>query len=139
VTSYNILYDTSPNGSFTRLQPQGLVSVGYAYGLTPNVPYYFRIQALNDYGSSMSETFPNNAAPQAFTLQSATTPNNPTAPVPSTGISNEVDVTWQRPTTYSSSANTITCSPGGPQNPAPPIPNQEAITYNVWRSDTTPV
>jgi len=139
VTGYNILYDTSESGSFQSLQSQGLVTTGYVTGLTPDVPYYFRVQALNDYGSGTSSTFAVSGTAVPFTLKSATTPNAPSVPAATTTLKNEIDVTWNKPTDYSNSANTITCTPGGAQSPAPPIPGAESITYNVWRGSTSTV
>ncbi len=142
VTGYNILYDTASNGSFQSLQSTGLVTTAYCCNnMTPNVPYYFKIQALNDYGSGTSPAFaiPANGTPIAFTPINATTPQNPTSVAATTNVQNEIDVTWQRPVNYSNSANTITCTPGGAMSPAPPIPSQDPIQYNVWRSLSTPV
>jgi len=137
-TGYNILYDTSPNGSFQQLYPEGLVTTGYV-PLSPNVPYYFRIQALNDYGSGTSESYPTNLTAHSFVLNNATIPSNPTVPVPVTpSLKNEIDITWNRPTTYTGSANTVTCDPTGSETVSQ-IPGAESITYNVWRGTSTPV
>lgn len=141
VSQYAIQYDVSQNGLFTASQQVGPVTSGYVSGLTPDVPYYFKVEALNDYGSASSEIL------GPYTPKSSTTPGDPnTATLTATGgggsnpaaLSNEIDLTWTRPTSFASGADQLTCSPGG-NSTANPIPSQENITYNIWRSTTSTV
>jgi len=139
VSQYAIQYDIAQNGSFTASQQVGPVTSGYVTGLTPSVQYYFKVEALNDYGSASSDIL------GPYQARSSTTPGDPASLLASGGggsspaaVANEIDLSWTRPVNFASGYDQVTCSPGG-NSSANPIPSQESITYNIWRSTTSTV
>ena len=112
VDFYAIIYDTDPNGTFSNGYPVGNVTEAYfPRPLNPGVTYYFRIEASNGYGDSVSSEIGSikaiatttPAAPQQLSGQGATT-----------NLTNRIRLTWQTPTMYKGTSPTLTCvDPGG--------------------------
>jgi prepilin-type N-terminal cleavage/methylation domain-containing protein len=135
VSSYAILWDTSATGNFTSVYQAGTNSTAFLAGLTPNVPYYFKLEAVNDYGAALS------AAVGPYTPKNATTPEDP--PVASmyasggggsnpAAVTSEVDLQWQRPMATVSPSDQATCDPA--PNVTTGILTAEAMGYNIWRA-----
>jgi prepilin-type N-terminal cleavage/methylation domain-containing protein len=135
VSNYAILWDTASNGPFTSVWQAGNSSSAYLPGLTPNQPYYFKVEAINDYGAAMS----NIVGP--YTPKNATTPENPPAASMSASggggsnpaaIISQINLGWQRPVAAVAPSNQATCDPG--PNQTTQILPAEAISYSINRA-----
>ncbi|HEX8155414.1 MAG TPA: fibronectin type III domain-containing protein, partial [Thermoanaerobaculia bacterium] len=121
---YKIIYDVASAPGFTCETTTFTNTFGYVFGgdgscppLVPDVPYKFRVVALNSFGSGTSPqvtaTPKNNTKPKPVVLTSATTTLN-----------GKVTLTWQRPTEDVSGS--VTCGPTEP-------PPAETEGYRVYR------
>ncbi|HWW62440.1 MAG TPA: hypothetical protein VN181_13795, partial [Thermoanaerobaculia bacterium] len=132
-TSYKVLWDTSPTGTFSHALPAGDQNE-YAVDLTQEdltQDFYFKVAAANNVGVTMStntiSTNVRNAtkpdAPSAFSASISTA----AAPIPG-----EVRLTWDAPTTNASGAPT--CSPISATPSYPGMVAGELKGYNLYRS-----
>jgi prepilin-type N-terminal cleavage/methylation domain-containing protein len=130
VDFYAITYDTDPAGSFAGGFAVGNVTEAYfPLALDPTQTYYFKIQAANGYGQSLSDNMVS-AQPIAGTTLSA-----PGSPLATNGL-HSVTLTWTVPTTFKSPATYSCQDPTGAAagTYAPPtVPSPEHIKYRVWR------
>lgn len=132
-TTYTVLWDTSPSGSFSKVLPAGTQTT-YAVDLTQEdltQTYYFRVAATNEAGTTMS----TNTI--AVSPKNATKPAAPAITAVSGGAAgaareNEIEIFWTSPTANATGAPS--CSPSG----TPPIATAAAELkgYRIWRSMT---
>ncbi|HEV8435812.1 MAG TPA: prepilin-type N-terminal cleavage/methylation domain-containing protein [Thermoanaerobaculia bacterium] len=111
VDFYSITYDTDPGGSFSNGYPVGNVTEAYfPRPLDPGRPYYFKIEASNGYGDSISnETGVVVVNGNAVGAINTTTPAAPTALTATTDQTDRVVVTFQVPTAYTTNSPALTC------------------------------
>ena len=131
---FAIMYDIDDVGGFSYFQYVGPVTSGYVYGLDPGTEYFFAIQAINSYGSAMSETPYDSATPV-----NSTTPEPPSNLVAtntgdSTAQAGKVTLSWDLPAANDASFNTLSCDPSGTPT-ANWLPG-EISGYRIYR-DTT--
>lgn len=125
VEQFAVLYDTIPaSGSAPPPQQMGITTTGFVYGLTPNVPYRFRVQAINSWGSRTSTNFID------------ATPLNRTKPNPPQNLlavqsNRDILLSWDRPTV--NAAGSLSCT-GAIIEPLPDVPAAELTQWRVWRS-----
>jgi prepilin-type N-terminal cleavage/methylation domain-containing protein len=138
VDFYAIIYDTDPNGTFSNGYPVGNVTESYfPRPLSPGTTYYFRIEASNGYGDSVSAEIGSIKATNTTTPAAPTLTGGQGA---TTTLQNKIRLTWQTPTMYSATSPALTClDPNGisagtntvSQNG---IAGPESISYRVYRS-----
>lgn len=108
VDFYAIIYDTDPNGTFSNGYPVGNVTEAYfPRPLNPGVTYYFRIEASNGYGDSVSAEIGSIKAIATTTPAPATLANSSQGA--STNLANRVRLTWQTPIAYGGTSPVLTC------------------------------
>ncbi|HEX3109520.1 MAG TPA: prepilin-type N-terminal cleavage/methylation domain-containing protein, partial [Thermoanaerobaculia bacterium] len=144
VDFYAIVYDFDTNPpydchacSFSNGYPVGNVTEAYfPRPLSPGVKYFFKIEASNGYGDSLSQET------ASVTAINTTTPNPPASGAATTNLPNRVRLTWQIPTQYTGSPSLTCLTPLGgsagsnsvAQNGiAPP----ESIAYRIYRIQGT--
>ena len=135
VISYEVQWDTDPNGAFTSVMPiydnTARSTVVDDNGvIDPSQIVYYRIVAVNDNGVSV----PSAAYP--ITPQNKTKPNPPSGPAsPLTfGSTNESDQITLRFTAPSTNATTaMTCSGAATATTAANIPNAELLRFQIYR------
>jgi prepilin-type N-terminal cleavage/methylation domain-containing protein len=132
VDFYAITYDTSPTGTFAGGFAVGNVTEAYfpLALLPPDQTMYFKIQASNGYGTSLSDNMVS-VAPIA-----STKPSPPVSPAANNGL-HAVTLTWNVPTAFASPNNIYSCTDpngaaAGTYSP-PIIPPAEHFKYRVVR------
>lgn len=125
VEQFAILYDTIPaSGSGPPPAQMGITTTGFIYGLTPNVPYRFRVQAINSWGARTSTNFID------------ATPLNRTKPNPPSNLlavqsNRNILLSWDRPT--GNAAGSLSCTDATIEA-LPNVPAAELTQWRVWRS-----
>jgi prepilin-type N-terminal cleavage/methylation domain-containing protein len=130
VYSYEIQYDTDPNGAFASTIPISDPSARSAIiqdnGVSdPSQLIYYRIVALNDNGQSQP------SANYAITPQNRTKPNAPAALAGTNNQSNQITLTFTSPSTNATTAMSCT---GASSVTGATIPSQEIIRFQIYRS-----
>jgi prepilin-type N-terminal cleavage/methylation domain-containing protein len=135
VITYEVQWDTDPNGAFSAphtmpINDPSAVSavVKDSVDLSPSQIIYYRLVAINDNGAGQpSAVYP-------VTPQNNTKPSPPTAPGSGTfgsnNQSNQITLNWTAPST---NATTVLACNGSASSSAVNIPQQELIGYQVWR------
>ncbi|HUF10911.1 MAG TPA: prepilin-type N-terminal cleavage/methylation domain-containing protein, partial [Rhodothermales bacterium] len=115
VLSYNVLYDDdSPFGGYTYLQDAGANLEGYIQkSITPDKTWYFRVQAINQYGYATSADYKsgfviNRTTPEAPAFLAASGGTDPML----VAEPNQIRVGWPEVTTNKDSAKLLTCADG---------------------------
>lgn len=143
VSSYAVVVDTDPAGSFANVTPFGNVTAGWVTAPAPLDPakeYYFRVKSLNGYGSNTSPVFPLASDPGVQPIN--TTKMDPPQAVVTTGDAtanaqaNEVIVSWMTPKN-NVSGSYVNC--GLPPSAATIPGFGEAYGYEIYRSLIDPV
>lgn len=135
VISYEVQWDTDPNGAFTNAMPitdnTARSTVVNDNGvIDPSTIVYYRIVAVNDNGVSVpSAVYP-------ITPQNKTKPNPPAAPSSGNfGSTTEPDQITLRFTAPSTNATTaMSCAGSATVTTAANIPSQELIKFQIYRS-----
>jgi len=143
VDFYAIIYDTDSSGSgcsactFSNGYPVGNVTEAYfPRPLEPGTTYYFRIEASNGYGDSVS------AEIGSIKATNTTTPAAPTlgsGQGVTTNLTNRVRLTFQTPTTYTGNPSLTCVDPAGGAAGTNAVSQTgiapaEAIAYRVYRA-----
>ncbi|HVR41958.1 MAG TPA: prepilin-type N-terminal cleavage/methylation domain-containing protein [Thermoanaerobaculia bacterium] len=138
VLTYNILYDDdSGTGDFKYLEDAGNNLEGYAAKwITPNKTWYFRVQAINQYGFATSEDF------VSANIINRTRPETPAGLAASGGDDtnypiqpNQIEVYWPGVTTNSDSAKLLSCADGSTREQKN-YPGNERHYYRLYRGET---
>ncbi len=136
-STYAVLYDTSPTGSFANALSAGFATT-YAVNLTNatnlDQRFYFRVRATNSVGSTVSTNTID------VELKNLTKPSAPTSVVASGGgggapaaVANQIAVTWTVPGTNASGAPLAT--PSGVATPSN-FPT-EIAGFRIFRGTTS--
>jgi prepilin-type N-terminal cleavage/methylation domain-containing protein len=132
---FEILYDTSAAGTFTRTQLVGGGNFGYVTGLDPSLTYYFKVRARNVFGTSTSAQSIGAPAKNTTTPE---TPGNLSATKGTTAVANQITLTWDVPVNNVSGQDQITCipppGPNGGSSSSGPVGQGEIRGYRVYRS-----
>jgi prepilin-type N-terminal cleavage/methylation domain-containing protein len=143
VDFYAIIYDTDSSGSgcsactFSNGYPVGNVTEAYfPRPLSPGTTYFFRIEASNGYGDSVSAEIGSVKA------INTTTPAAPTVisgQGTTTTLTNRVRLTWQTPTAYANNPSLTCVDPAGGSAGTNAVSQTgiapaEAIAYRVYRA-----
>lgn len=122
VEQYAIVYQAA-GGGFEQISQVGPATSGSVFQLEPDKEYTFKVKAINSYGSADSNEItgtPKNrtrpAALEALNVESGT---------------NELVLTWQRPSANDPAQESLSCSDG--TTPNPPLPPGEIRGYRVTR------
>jgi prepilin-type N-terminal cleavage/methylation domain-containing protein len=135
VLTYNILYDNdSPNGPYTYLEDAGNNVEGYASKfILPGGTWYFKVQAINQFGYATSTDF------EQITVLNTTTPEAPASLAASGGAlpvqPSSIQITWPEVTANAASAKMLTCSDGSQKEQAT-MPGNERRYYRLYRGTT---
>ena len=134
VDFYAIIYDTDPAGTFSNGYPVGNVTEAYfPRPLNPGTTYYFRIEASNGYGDSVS------AEVGSIKAINTTTPAAPPSGSATTNLTNRIRLTWQTPTSYANNPVLTCVDPGGSSAGTNAVSQTgiapaETIAYRVYRA-----
>ncbi len=143
VQKYVIAWDTSSSGCFcppnnlTIVDPTTVTTViPDLGGIDPSKTWYYKIQAINDSGSTWSDAYSvvpkNSTKPSPPTNVTATTATQTHAANPA-NTDYTVTLTWKSPTTNDASKATTTCTGTGCTADGSVIPSAENIKYIVYR------
>jgi len=125
VEQFAVLYDTIPPTLAPPPVQMGITTEGFVYGLTPNTPYRFRVQAINSWGARTSTNFLD------------ATPLNRTKPNPPSNLlasrsNRDILLSWTRPLV--NAAGSLSCLPAEVLPAPPAVPANELSAWRVWRS-----
>jgi Tfp pilus assembly protein PilV len=133
VETYEVRWDTTPTGTFNNIGvvvPGDVVSAP-VFGLTPGTLYYFKVMAINENGSRISDNYLSRA------------PINSTRPNTIVGLSvtegenaqeNKITVSFITPSTNDPELANMSCQ--GLTQSATDIDPAEVIRYRIWRGTT---
>src|SRR5438552_8133772 len=137
VVSYHIEWDSNLNGAYNNSidvsDPTATSAIFPDDGaLDVSTTRYYRMEALNDNGSS-----PPSQPPWAAVLQNRTKPSPPTFLQGSGGQQNGIPLQWVAPMTNQAPLNLLSCSGAGGNSSGANIPvTGEIIKYRVYRGTT---
>jgi prepilin-type N-terminal cleavage/methylation domain-containing protein len=139
VVTYDIRWDTDPNGAFTSPHEMPIndasttsAVVKDSGDLNPAQIIYYRVYAINDNGETRSDNY-------AVVPQNTTKPSPPALPGAGTfatnNETNQITLNWTSPSTNDVTTTTMSCS-GTASAVGTNIPDQESIGYQIWRGTT---
>jgi prepilin-type N-terminal cleavage/methylation domain-containing protein len=130
VESYSVHFGTNAT-TLNNIIDVGLTTGAYVSGLLePGQLYWFRVSAVNSYGSTPSEIV------GPYSVKNRTTPDAPSVSATGDGTlpaePNRIGLQWQRPIT---AAGSVTCSSGVPPTGSDGMPAGEVLGYRIGRTD----
>lgn len=134
VEQYAVLWDNdNAKEPFKNEKQVGLsTSAAIQVGGEPDATWFFRIKALNGYGSALSDEL-GAISTQAL---NRTKPEAPTSFTAASTAANSIKLDWIRPLAVVSGDYRST---KGETMAATTIPVEEIVAYQVYRSETSPV
>ncbi|HUP65798.1 MAG TPA: prepilin-type N-terminal cleavage/methylation domain-containing protein [Thermoanaerobaculia bacterium] len=137
VLTYNILYDNDDSESdYTYLEDMGNNLDGYVSKyIVPNVTWYFKVQAINQFGFATSDNFaqivPRNrttpAAPATLEMSGGASGTYPV-------LANQVDIYFSPVTENDPAEMSLACADFSNRDQQT-IPGKENVNYEIYRGE----
>jgi prepilin-type N-terminal cleavage/methylation domain-containing protein len=132
VDSYQVRWDLDSGGDYDNIGivvPGDVVSAP-VFNLTPGVPHYFKVVAVNEIGSSrLEDSFARRGTPVNSTRPNPVT--TLTATEGAAALANQILLTWTAPSRNDPALDNLSCDPNPVSGEL--IDPAEPIRYRVWR------